>query len=640
MSRSLATPAVLALSALLTGCGLFRSGPKLAESDTIVLADFTNATGDAGFDGSLNEALAVSLGQSPWLNIISPEKVGEALRSMGHSPDDAVAGDLAQKVCRQVGAKAYVSGKISKDSEKFSLALHAVDCSTGDSIADAKNEAAARNDVIHALGEAAGELRGGLGESRASIQKFNLSLEKAASPFPEALKAYGQGRKLTREKGAVDGVAPFKKAIESDPRFALAHSNLAVSYYNLNQNALAAEEIRQAFELGDRQTERDRLHVKTLYYDLGTGDVQKAIASYREWTQLYPRDDIAQGNLSSEYFLVGQYEEAAAAAAQALRLDPGSAAWYENLSTAYISLLRLDDAQSIINQAFSRKLDDPSFHADLYALAFLRSDSAAMDREAAWAAGKAGGEDDLLALQADTEAYVGHLKKARELSRRAVESARQAQLAEPAAIWQGLSALREAVFGFPSEAQGQAAEVLKLAPESRDAQVLAAMDYAAGNDPVRAQKILDDLRARYVSNTIVQQVWLPTILAQNELLRQNPSRAIELLEPVKPFERGQLIGNLSNSCLIPPYLRGQAYLAMKQGMLALAEFQKIQDSRGVVVNCWAGSLGRLGKARAQALGGYVGAARTAYQDFLSLWKDADPDIPILKSARAEFAKLK
>jgi eukaryotic-like serine/threonine-protein kinase len=539
-----------------------------------------------------------------------------------------------------VGAKAYISGRISKDGGKFLLGLHAVDCATGDSLADAESAAAARNDVIHALGVAAGELRGTLGESRSSIQKFNLPLEKATSSSPEALKAYGEGRKLTREKGAVDGVASFKKSIEADPRFALAHSNLAVSYYNLNQNALAAEEIRQAFELGDRQTERDRLHVKTLYYDLGTGDVQKAIASYKEWTQLYPRDDIAQGNLSSEYFLVGQYEEAAASASEALRLDPGSAAWYENLATAYVSLLRLDDAQSVINQALSRTLDDPSMHSDLYALAFLRGDSAAMDREVTWAAGKPGGEDAILALQADTEAYVGHLKKARQLSQRAVDSARQAQLAEPAAIWQGLSALREAVFGFPAEARTQAAEVLKLAPESRDAQVLAAMDYAAANDPARAQKILDDLRARYVTNTIVQQVWLPTILAQFELLRPNPAKAIELLEPVKPFERGQLIGNLSNSCLIPPYLRGQAYLAMKQGMQALAEFQKIQDSRGVVVNCWAGSLGRLGKARAQALSGYAGAARTAYQDFLSLWKDADPDIPILKSARAEFDKLK
>jgi eukaryotic-like serine/threonine-protein kinase len=640
MSRSLVASTVLGLSTLLTGCGIFHRGAKLADSDSIVLAEFANATGDGGFEGSLNEALAVSLGQSPWLNMISPEKVDEALQAMGHSSGSSVAPDLAQKVCQRVGAKAYVSGNISKDSGKFSLALHAVSCATGDSIADAEGAAATRYDVIHALGEAAGELRGDLGESRSSVQKFNTPLERATSSSPEALKAYGEGRKLTREKGAVDGVAAFKKSIEADPRFALAHSNLAVSYYNLNQNALAAEEIRLAFELGDRQTERDRLHVRTLYYDLGTGDVQKAIASYQEWTQLYPRDDIARGNLSSEYFLVGQYEEAAASAAEALRLDPGSAAWYENLATAYVSLLRLDDAQSVINQAMSRKLDDPSMHGDLYALAFLRGDSAAMDHEVAWAAGKPGGEDALLALQADTEAYVGHLKKARQLSQRAVDSAKQAQLTEPAAIWQGLSALREAVFGFPAEARAQAAEVLKFAPESRDAQVLAAMSYAAANDQGRAQKILDDLRARYVTNTIVQQVWLPTILAQFELLRPNPAKAIQLLEPVKPFERGQLIGNLSNSCLIPPYLRGQAYLAMKQGMQALAEFQKIQDSRGVVINCWAGSLGRLGKARAQALSGYAGAARTAYQDFLSLWKDADPDIPILKSARAEFAKLK
>jgi tetratricopeptide (TPR) repeat protein len=438
----------------------------------------------------------------------------------------------------------------------------------------------------------------------------------------------------------MEAVPFFKKAIELDPKFALAHSNLAVGYYNLNQNALASDEIRQAFELGDRQTARDRLHITTLYYDLGTGDVQKAIASYKEWTQLYPRDDIAKGNLSSEFFLIGDYEEAASAAQEALRLDPGSAAWYENLSTADISLLRLDQAQAVLNEAISRKLDDSAMHADIYALAFLRGDSPAMAREVAWAAGKPGGEDALLALQADTEAFYGHLKKARELSRRAVESSKQAQLAEPAAIWEGLSALREAIFGYPDEAKKGANEVLKIAPDSRDAQALAALVFARSNDAPRSQSIVDDLGARYVSNTVIQKAWLPTILAQLALLRQNPAKAIEILELVKPFERGQLIGNLSNACLFPVYLRGEAYLSTRQGLQALAEFQKIQDNKGVVVNCWAGSLSRLGQARAQALAGYTTAARGAYHEFLTQWKDADPEIPILKSARAEFAKFK
>jgi tetratricopeptide (TPR) repeat protein len=640
MRSKLAIAAILVAAALLFGYWYLHRGPKLADTDTIVLIDFSNSTGDTTFDGALQEALAVSLGESPWLNMVSAEKVDEAVRSLGRTTDDSVTPQIAPKVCERSGARAYVAGAIAKDVNNFSVALRAVNCATSESIAKADSEAGSKDTVLHALGIAANKLRANLGETRESIQKFSMPLERATTSSVDALKAYSQGRKLSREKGALEAVAFLKKAVELDPKFALAHSNLAVAYYNLSQNALASEEIRQAFELGDRQTGRDRLHITTLYYDLGTGDVQKAIASYKEWTQLYPRDDIAKGNLSSELFLVGNYEEAASTAEEALRLDPGSAAWYENVSTADISLLRLDQAQAVLNEAVSRKLDDPAMHSDLYALAFLRSDSAAMERELAWAIGKPGGEDTLLALQADTEAYSGHLKKAREFSRRAVDSARQAQLAEPAALWAGLSALREAVFGYPDEAKKGANEILKIAPESRDAKVLAALVFARANDAQSAQSIVDDLGARYVSDTVIQKVWLPTIHAQLELLRENPAKAIEFLEPAKPFERGQLIGNLSSACLIPVYLRGEAYVSARQGMQALTEFQKIQDSRGVVVNCWAGPLSRLGQARAQSLAGYSTAARGAYQDFFALWKDADPEIPVLRSARAEFAKLK
>lgn len=640
MRSKLTFAAILVVAISIFSYWYLHRGPKLADTDTIVLADFSNSTGDPVFDGSLREGLAVSLGESPWLNIVSEEKMDEALRSLGRTNDDSLTPETAAKVCQRAGAKAYVAGSISKDGTNFSVALRAMDCATDDSVAKGESEAGSKDTVLHALGIASDELRAELGETRDSLQKFSFPLDRATTSSVEALKAYGQGRKLTRQRGALEAVPFFKKAIELDPKFALAHSNLAVSYYNLSQNALASEEIRQAFELGDRQAGRDRLHITTLYYDLGTGDVQKAIASYKEWTQLYPRDDTAKGNLSSALFLVGNYEEAASAAQEALSLDPGSSAWYENLSTADISLLRLDQAQTVLNEAISRKLDDPAMHSDLYALAFLRSDSAAMEREVAWATGKPGGEDTLLALQADTEAYFGRLKKAREFSRRAVESAKQAQLAEPAAIWEGLSALREAVFGYSDEAKKGANEVLKIAPDSRDAQVLAALIFARANDAHRAQSIVDDLSARYVSDTVIQKAWLPTIVAQLELLGQNPAKAIETLEPAKPFERGQLIGNLSSACLVPIYLRGEAYLSAGQGLQALAEFQKIQDSKGVVVNCWAGPLSRLGQARAQALAGYTTAARGGYQDFLSQWKDADPDIPILKSARAEFSKFK
>ena len=622
------------------GYWYFRGGTKLTDSDSLLLADFVNSTGDPVFDGALGEALPISLGQSPMLNLISPEKVAEALRSQGLTVRASVTRELAGKLCQNLGATVYLTGNVAKDGSTYALRLEAFRCATANKIASAKAEADSRDQVVHALGLAAAALRDQFGEEPATLQKFNLPLERATTSSLEALKAFTEGRRLSREQGAIEAVPPLKKAIEADPRFALAYSNLAVSYYNLNQNALAADRIRQAFELADRQTVRDHLHITTLYYDLGTGDVQKAIASYKEWVQLYPRDDIARGNLASEYFLIGDYEQAANFAQQALRLDPGSSAWYENVATAYIALLRLEEAQNVINQAFARKLDDAAMHADLYALAFLQNDAVAMQREMDWSVGKPGGEDNMLALQADTEAYVGHVKKARELSRRAVEAAQSAQLAEPAAIWQGIAALREAAFGNMQEARTGADRVLEIAPKSRDAQTLASLVLARAGDVRRAQSMMDDLSAAHISNTVVQSAWLPTVRAQAELIGQKPARALELLEVVKPYERGQLIGNLSYSCMVPAYLRGEAYLGAGQGPQALAEFQKLIDSRGVVGNCWSGALALLGKARAQALSGSKGAAKNSYQRFFELWKNADADVPILKSARAEFAKLK
>jgi tetratricopeptide (TPR) repeat protein len=613
---------------------------KLTETDAILIGDFANATGDPMFDGTLREALAVSLAQSPSLNLVSVEKVSEALRSLGRPVDAPITRDLAPKLCQRLGATVYLTGSIAKDGSGYSLRLDTTQCSTDDGVASAKSDASNKREALHALGVAATDLRGKFGEDPASLRRFDLPLERATTASLDALATFTEGRRLVRGKGAMEAVPALKKATELDPKFALAHSNLAVAYYNLNQNALAADHIRQAFEAADRQTVRDRLHITTLYYDLATGDVQKAIGSYKEWVRLYPRDDIAKGNLSSEYFLIGDYDQAASFAQQALRLDPGSAAWYENLATAYIALRRLEEAQGILDQAFARKLDDPSMHADLYALAFLRGEPAGMEREMAWSAGKPGGEDTMLALQADTEAYAGHVRKARELSRRAVEVAQNSQLTEPAAIWQGIAALREAVYGNLEEARKGADKVVEIAPNSRDAQILAVLVLARVGDARRAQTMLDDLAAANVSNTVVQSAWLPSIRAQAEMVAKNPVRALELLDVVKPYERGQLIGNLSYSCMIPVYLRAEAYLSANRGPQALAEFQKLIDGRGVVGNCWSGALAHLGQGRAQALSGSTNAARASYQEFFTLWKDADHDIPILKSAHAEFAKLK
>src|SRR5215471_10457470 len=536
--------------------------------------------------------------------------------------------------------KLLLTGAIAKDEGTYRLQLRTFECASSKEISSAKSEAQGKSEVVHALGEAAAKLRTQLGENPDSVKKFNLPLERATSSSLEAIKSFADGRRLSREKGSLDALPALKKAIELDPKFALARSNLAVSYYNLNQNALAADSIRQAFELADRQTVRERLHITTLYYDLGTGDVQKAIQSYKQWVDLYPRDDIAKGNLASEYFLIGDYELAANFSSQALSLDPGSVAWYENAATADIALLRLREARYILNLAASRRLEDSAIHTDVYALAFLQGDTSAMQRELEWSVGKAGGEDAMLALQADTEAYAGHLQKARELSLRAVRAAQNAKLAEPAAIWQALAALRDAVYGDTQNARTEADKALDLAPTSRDAQTLAILVLTRTGDSRRAQSMLDDLAASHVSNTVVQAGWLPTIRAQASLVNQKPAQALELLDPVRSYERGQLIGNLSYSCMIPVYLRGEAYLAAKRGPQAKAEFQKLADSRGIVGNCWSGALALLGQARAQAESDSRNAARSSYQRFFDLWKTADANIPLLKTARAEFAKLK
>lgn len=635
--------AIAACALVLLGAGAYwytQRGVKLTLNDSIIIGDIQNATKDPQFDSALKEALHISLAQSPSLNVVSIEKVSEALHAMGMNEGAPLNKETAPKLCQRLGATVYVNGSVEKDGEGYALRLKAAHCADGEEFASSKAAAAGKKSVLPAWGTAVSALREKFGEEPAAMKRFDLPLERATSASLEAVASFSEGRRLVREKGALDGVPALKKAIELDSRFALAHSNLAVAYYNLNQNALAAENIRDAFEAADRQTVRDRLHITTLYYDLATGDVEKAIASYQEWVRLYPRDDIAKGNLSSEYFLIGDYENAATFAQQALRLDAGSAAWYENVATAYIALDRLEEAQAILDQAAARQIDDPAMHSDRYAIAFLKGETAGMEKEMAWSQGKPNGEDDLLALQADTEAYRGHAEKARELSRRAVEVAQQTQLAEPAAIWEGMGALREAYFGNAQEARKGADKVLDIAPKSRDAQVLAILILTRIGQTQRAQTMLDDLTAANVSNTIVQSAWAPTIRAELAMADQKPAKALEVLENVRPYERGQLIGNLSYSCMIPVYLRGEAYLAAGKGPLAYAEFQKLLDSRGVVGNCWSAALAPLQQARAKMLLGSKDGARAKYQEFFALWKDADSNVPILKMARAEYAKLK
>jgi tetratricopeptide (TPR) repeat protein len=617
----------------------WKKSPPMAQTDVLLVGEIANHSGDSDFDESLREALRVALLQSPFLNLASDEKVRSTLRALGKAESEPLTPELSKVVCGRLGAKAYLTGEVKKAGAGYIFNLEVRRCPEGGYFARESGEAARADQMIHQLGLAASRLRAKLGEHEDSIKTFDMPLERATTPVPAALKAYQQARAAVRENGDLEALPFYKKAVDLDSRFAMARSGLAVSYYNLSQMLQASDEIRQAYEAGDRQTVRERLNITTLYYDLAQGDVEKAIEGYKEYIRIYPRDDVAMGNLSSEYFVIGDYELAAQYAEQALSIDPDSAAWYENCSTALLALSRTDDAEKILKEAFSRHLDDAALRSNLYSLAFLKGDTNLMQEQLAWAVGKSNGEDSLLAAQADTEAFYGRLKKAREYSQRAVDSAVKADLKESAGVWEAQAGMREAMFGYPGEAQKDAEEALKFAPESKDVRALAALIFARTGSESRALSITDDLRALYVSSTAIQKAWLPVVRAQIAMRKHQEAEAIHQLEIVLPYEKGQLTGNLSDSCMIPAYLRGEAQLSLQRGRQAAAEFQKIEANPGVIGNCWSGSLAKLEKARAQAAAGSRIDAKISYQQFFALWKEADSDIPILKLAKAEALKL-
>jgi tetratricopeptide (TPR) repeat protein/predicted Ser/Thr protein kinase len=640
--RAVMVSAAAIAIALAVGGWLYfaRRAHALSKKDTIVLADFANTTGDEVFDGALKQALAFDLGQSPFLNILSEAKVRQALRQMTRSPSERLTQDLAQEVCQRAGSKAYLAGSIATLGTQYVIGLEAVNCASGDVLAREQVTASGKEQVLPALGQAAAKLRNEVGESLSSVQKFDVPLSQATTNSLEALKTLTLGRKTVNEKGDAEAIPFFKRAIELDPDFAFAYAALGISYYNLNQPSLAADYLKKAFDLRDRVTEREKFHITALYYELATGELEKANQTYELWTQVYPRDDVAYGNLGSNHMILGQYESAATETREALHLEPTNVTGYENLGQIYLALNGFSEARTTTEEALERKFDDFQLHLDLYALAFFQGNVAAMKQQADWTIGKPSAEDLMLSLESDTEAWSGRLGQARELSRQAIESARRSDEKEPAALRQANAAIREALFGNADAARQNAAAAVALAPGSRDAESQAALAYALAGDTARAQSLADDLGSRFPQDTVVQSVWLPTIRAQIETSRQNGTRSIELLRAAAPYELGMLSGSATNSCLYPVYVRAEAYLGAQQGPAAAAEFQKILDHRGLLWNCAIGALAHLGLARAYVLQGDTGKARAAYQDFLTLWKDADADIPVLVAAKSEYAKLK
>jgi tetratricopeptide (TPR) repeat protein len=523
-----------------------------------------------------------------------------------------------------------------------------VNCQSGDPLAEEQVTAASKEKVLDALGEAASKLRGELGESLATVQKFDVPLEQATTSSLEALKAYSLGQKVYSEKGTAAALPYHQRAIELDLNFAMGYDAVGIDYYSLAELGRASEYFTKAFQLREHASERERLLITAHYYRNVTGEQDKAAQTYREEIESYPREWRGYNSLGIVYSIQGHYEKAAEVTRQAVRLAPDQLSGHANLTNYALALQRFDEARQIIHEAQARKLDDEIFHAALYAFAFFGSDSGAMAEQQQWFVGRPE-ENFGLALASDTEAYGGHLGKARELTKRAVDSAVRADSKENGAIWQANAAVQQAAYGNPTEARQSAAEALKLVPTSQGVEVEAALAFAMAGDTARAESLAQDLGKRFPLDTQMQSLWLPAIQAQSALDKKNPVAALNALPAASPIELGQ-IGFVANiSCLYHVYVRGEAYLAAGQGTAAAAEFQKILDHSGIVWNCWTGALAHLGVARANALqsrtsqGADADLARSralaAYNDFLKLWKDADPDIPILKEAKAEYAKL-
>ncbi len=641
--------AILIVAALIVG-GLYyrsRSAKLLTDKDAVVLADFANRTGDPVFDDTLKQALSIALSQSPFLNVLSEDKVGATLQMMARRANTPLTPDVARELCQRSGSKAFIGGSIASLGTEYVLGLKAVNCQSGDTLAQQQVTATTKEKVLDALGAAAAKLRGKLGESLATVLKFDVPLEQATTSSLEALKAYSLGEKALREKGPSAALPYHQRSIELDPNFAMGYRAVGNEYSDLVEVGRARRYYTKAFELRERASEREKLVIAASYYWGVTGELDKAAQAFQEQIESYPRDYRAYLDVGIVYAEVGQYVKAVEATRQALRLAPDNVAPYENFGNYLLALQRFDEARQVLQQAQARKLDDVPLHNGLYALAFLSGDSRAMVEQSAWFAGKPEYESFGLSLASDTEAYAGHLRRARELTQRAVDSAVRADSKEAGAIWLDNAALREAAFGNATEARRAAGEALKMKPPSHAVEIEAALALAMAGDAARAESLAQDLGRRFPLDTQIQSIWLPTIQAQLMLDRKNPAGALNRLQAASSIESGASVFLVNLSCVHPVYVRGEAYLAAGQGGAAAEEFQKILDHSGIVWNCSTGAVAHLGLARAYALESRTShdadAARVralaAYKNFLTLWKDADPDIPILKQAKAEYAKL-
>jgi DNA-binding winged helix-turn-helix (wHTH) protein/predicted Zn-dependent protease len=614
--------------------------PVLTEKDTVVLADFANSTGDPVFDGTLREGMTVQLEQSPFLSLIPEQSIHHTLRLMGKSPDARLTPELAREICERTGSAAVLEGSIATLGSEYVLGLRAKNCRTGDLLDDELVQAARKEDVPNALSQAASKFRTRVGESLTTVQEHDTPLAEATTPSLEALKAFSTAWKVAYATGPAAAVPVLQHAIEIDPNFAMAYARLGREYGDMGESVLSAESTSKAYELRERTSERERFFI-TLSYDLQvTGNLEKAQQTGELWAQTYPRAREPHGFLSWIYQGLGKYEKSMEEAQKAIELDADFTPGYVNLAWAYLFLDRPEQAENTLQRASERKLEIPELLVLRYGISFLNGDQAGMERAAAMAPEEAGAEDWISDEEAFVLAYSGRLQQARKMSRRAVDLAKQAAQNERAAAYEAGAAVREAFFGDVPEARRRALAALDLS-KGRDVEYGAAFALALSGDPTRSEALTGELERRFPEDTFVRFTYLPTLHAVLALNRGEPSNAVELLQSAAPFDLaipGSYFGFFG--ALYPVYVRGEAYLAAGQDGEAATEFQRILDHHRIVAGDLILPLAHLQLGRAYALSGDRTKARSAYQNFLALWKDGDPDIPVLKQAKAEYAKLK
>ncbi len=618
-----------------------RRAHALTDKDTIVLADFTNTTGDAVFDGTLRQGMMVQLEQSPFLSLVSDERIHRTLTLMGQGAEAHLTPEIGREVCQRTGSAAVLDGSIASLGTQYVLGLRAVDCRTGELIDAEQVQAAHKEDVLNALSQVASRFRGRLGESLATVKEHDTPLVEAATPSLEALKAYSAALKLHFSTGpSAEIQALYKSAIAIDPNFAMAYAMLGHSYGELGESDLSAEYLGKAYTLRDHASDAERFFI-TVSYDLrATGNLENGVQTCEVWAQAYPRDPQPHAFLGGFIYPVfDKFEMSVDENVRAIELDPDLVFPYFNLAGSYIYLDRLGDAEKALQRASERKLYISDSSAMYYGIAFLKSDEAEMERVVAQA--KSEPDSALLNQEAFAIAYSGHLLRARALSQRAVDVAQQSGQRERAAGYEAGAALRAAFFQNAPAATRSAAAALELSKD-REVEYGAAFALALTGDSKRAQALTDDLEKRFPEDTCVKFAYVPELRALLAMNSNDPAKTIELLQVAAPYELGAPRSSFHAlyGVLYPVYVRGEAYLALHQGVQAAAEFQKIIDHPGIVVSDPVGALARLQIGRAYAMSGDQAKAKTAYQAFFTLWKDADPDIPVLQEAKAEYLKLK